>query len=29
MKKGEAVVGLAAQDVDLNTLDSAQTGTCG
>ena len=28
-KKGEAVVGLAAQHVDLNTLDSAPTGTCG
>jgi hypothetical protein len=29
VKKGEAVVGLAAHDVDLNTLDSASTGTCG
>ncbi|MBW4042978.1 MAG: DUF2993 domain-containing protein [Acidobacteria bacterium] len=29
VKQGEAVVGLAAQQVDLNTLDSAPTGTCG
>jgi hypothetical protein len=29
VKKGDAVVGLTAQDVDLNTLDSAPTGTCG
>ena len=28
VKKGKAVVGLAAQNVDLNTLDSAATGTC-
>lgn len=28
VKKGKAVVGLAAQDVDLNTLDTAETGTC-
>lgn len=28
VKKGEAVVGLSAEDVDLNTLDTAATGTC-
>jgi hypothetical protein len=28
VKKGKAVVGLSAQDVDLNTLDTADTGTC-
>jgi hypothetical protein len=28
VRTGEAVVGLAAQDVDLNTLDTAPTGTC-
>lgn len=28
VKKGEAVVGLSAQDVDLSTLDTADTGTC-
>ena len=29
VRKGEAVVGLSAEDVDLNALDSADTGTCG
>jgi hypothetical protein len=28
VRKGQAVVGLAAQGVDLSTLDSASTGTC-
>ena len=28
VRKGEAVVGLAAQDIDLNTLGSTPTGTC-
>jgi hypothetical protein len=29
VQQGEAVVGLAAHGVDLNTLDAAPTGTCG
>lgn len=28
VRTGEAVVGLRANDIDLNTLDSAPTGTC-